>query len=90
MLVMVNDAWTEPIEHLVTRWAAEVSENPLPEYPRPQFVRDEWQNLNGHWEFQISDKDSQRPTKFSDEILVPFPIESDLGGLVRDNIIQFE
>ena len=26
---------------------------PRPEYPRPQFVRDSWVNLNGAWEFAI-------------------------------------
>ena len=24
---------------------------PRPEYPRPQFVRDTWMNLNGQWDF---------------------------------------
>ena len=24
---------------------------PRPEYPRPQFVRQEWMNLNGPWAF---------------------------------------
>jgi hypothetical protein len=37
---------------LLTRWAKEVSpSNPLPEYPRPQLVREDWLNLNGLWEF---------------------------------------
>ena len=25
------------------------------EYPRPQFVRDEWLNLNGEWDFEFDD-----------------------------------
>lgn len=28
---------------------------PLPEYPRPQLVRDGWQNLNGLYDYKISD-----------------------------------
>ena len=24
---------------------------PRPEYPRPQFVRERWMNLNGEWDF---------------------------------------
>ena len=24
---------------------------PRSEYPRPDFVREKWQNLNGEWEF---------------------------------------
>jgi hypothetical protein len=39
---------------LMTRWAKEVSAtNALPEYPRPQLVRAEWQNLNGLWDYGI-------------------------------------
>lgn len=26
---------------------------PRPEYPRPQFVRESWINLNGVWDFEI-------------------------------------
>ena len=26
---------------------------PRAEYPRPQFVRSEWMNLNGQWQFEI-------------------------------------
>ena len=26
---------------------------PRPEYPRPQFVRENWMNLNGTWAFEI-------------------------------------
>ena len=34
----------------MTRWAKEVSPDKVhPEYPRPQLVRRNWQNLNGEW-----------------------------------------
>lgn len=33
-------------------------EIPRPEYPRPQFVRREWLNLNGEWEFAFDDRDA--------------------------------
>ena len=37
---------------LLTKWAKEVvPAKPLPEYPRPQLVREDWLNLNGLWEF---------------------------------------
>lgn len=40
---------------LLTRWAKEVSSaKALPEYPRPQMVRDSWQNLNGVWDYAIT------------------------------------
>ena len=38
---------------LVSRWAEGLLlAEPLPEYPRPQMVRDEWLSLNGEWDFQ--------------------------------------
>jgi beta-galactosidase/beta-glucuronidase len=64
---------------------------PRPEYPRPQFVRDEWLNLNGIWEFEVVAKhtlpavDEERKylsiKKFSKTILVPFCPESELSGI---------
>lgn len=27
----------------------------IPDYPRPQFVRESWQNLNGTWNFAFDD-----------------------------------
>ena len=42
----------------MTRWAKDVSpEKAHPEYPRPQMVRDEWQNLNGLWDYAIRPRD---------------------------------
>lgn len=70
--------------YMLTRWAASVSPtNVHPEYPRPQFVREQWQNLNGLWDYAIS-KDGQRvPQAFDGKILVPFPVESYLSGVGR-------
>jgi len=31
---------------------------PRPEYPRPQFVRDDWMNLNGEWDYAFDRGDS--------------------------------
>jgi beta-galactosidase/beta-glucuronidase len=70
-----------PIE---TRWAKQVSrKNPLPEYPRPQLVRADWMNLNGPWEYAISPATSPEPQQWSGQILVPFPIESALSGVMK-------
>lgn len=66
----------------MTRWAADVDpNNVLPEYPRPQMVRDEWLNLNGLWDYALNRRINEQPTEFDGEILVPFPIESALSGV---------
>ena len=69
-----------------TKWAAQVdANNPLPEYPRPQMVRSQWQNLNGVWEFQPGNAGDATPvgTKLNREICVPFPVESALSGVME-------
>ncbi|SFO26029.1 Glycosyl hydrolases family 2, TIM barrel domain [Chitinophaga sp. YR627] len=67
-----------------TQWATAVSpDNVLPEYPRPQMVRSQWQNLNGLWEYAITHWDAGMPDKFDGEILVPFAIESALSGVQK-------
>ena len=48
---------------------------PRPEYPRPQFVRDTWQNLNGAWAFSFD-----APT-FDRTITVPFAFQAKLSGI---------
>jgi hypothetical protein len=70
---------------LLTRWAKEVGpDNALPEYPRPQMRRKEWMNLNGLWDYAITGKsDENIPAKFAGGILVPFPIESALSGVMQ-------
>jgi len=69
---------------LLTRWAKDVSaENALPEYPRPQMVRTEWLNLNGLWDYAIKPKDQPQPAEFDGQILVPYPVESALSGVMK-------
>jgi len=68
----------------MTQWAKGVSpDNVHPEYPRPQMVREDWLNLNGLWEYTIRHKDESQPNNFDGEILVPFPVESALSGLMK-------
>ncbi|MDQ3651679.1 MAG: glycoside hydrolase family 2 [Acidobacteriota bacterium] len=60
---------------------------PRPEYPRPQFVRGEWMNLNGEWEFAFDDANEGREKNWHDgralpaRINVPFPYQSELSGI---------
>src|SRR4051812_10432349 len=77
-------AWQPAAGPLTTRWTKDVSpRNVLPEYPRPQLVRKEWLNLNGLWDFAITNKDSAKPDAFTSQILVPFPPEASLSGIMK-------
>ncbi|MEG0910922.1 MAG: glycoside hydrolase family 2 TIM barrel-domain containing protein [Ruthenibacterium sp.] len=55
---------------------------PLQEYPRPQLQRAAWQNLNGAWEYAITNSDAL-PHVWQGEITVPFAIESALSGVQK-------
>ncbi|MBD8079575.1 glycoside hydrolase family 2 [Cellulosimicrobium arenosum] len=69
-----------------TPWADDFDpENPLPEYPRPQLTRDQWQNLNGVWQFEPASEDAEAPhgRDLDEEIVVPYAVESALSGIER-------
>jgi len=73
---------------LRTRWAKDVTPDAVhPEYPRPQLVRAKWQNLNGLWNCTIrpreTNKNESTDSTWNGEILVPFPVESELSGVRR-------
>ena len=64
----------------------------IKDYPRPQFVRKQWQNLNGEWNFIFDDND-EGETKgyFKDfpknrKINVPFTYETKLSGIEEESI----
>jgi len=66
------------------------TEIPRPEYPRPDFERDQWLNLNGTWEFQFDDNDQgekegwyKQSKSFDKNITVPFCYQSELS-MVHD------
>ena len=75
----------KPVEgQMMSRWAGDVSaDNPWPEYPRPQMVRDDWRNLNGLWDYAVVSSFSPKPRKWDGKILVPFAIESALSGVKK-------
>jgi beta-galactosidase/beta-glucuronidase len=69
---------------------------PRPEYPRPQFRRDTWINLNGEWHFAFDDLDAGLAERwhnvtsedlgsggasFDRSIVVPFCYQSKLSGI---------
>jgi hypothetical protein len=82
-LAFAAQQWHPAQGPLKTRWAGQVSPaDVLPEYPRPQMVRNEWINLNGLWDIIVTNKDAQ-PGPFRSQILVPFPVESALSGVMR-------
>ncbi len=71
-----------------------MSNIPRPEYPRPQFVRAPWVNLNGVWtcSFDFGRSGMQRGLAasrgFEQEILVPFCPESALSGVNYKDFIE--
>ena len=67
-----------------TRWASEVTpQNVHQEYPRPQMVREAWTNLNGLWDYAITDSAAVSMPQADGQILVPFCVESSLSGVGR-------
>ena len=75
-----SEDWQPADNPLMTRWADDIDpEEPLPEYPRPKMKRENWTNLNGQWDFQISDKSGKG--EYDEQILVPYPVESALSGV---------
>ena len=80
---------------ITTKWGEKIDKNnPLPEYPRPQFERDSFINLNGVWSYLISKKKTEIPTAFEGEIVVPFSPECQLSGVERvvmpDDFLYYE
>jgi len=88
-LVVINllcfaQNWQPAGDKLKTQWAEKVDPaNPLPEYPRPMMVREQWKNLNGLWDYAILLKGSAMPATFDGKILVPFAVESSLSGVQK-------
>ncbi len=90
-----QQSWHVIKDHITTPWAEKVNPKaPLPEYPRPQLVRGNWQNLNGLWNYAIIPKNQNEPAKYSGQILVPFAVESALSGVGKtvgkDSIIWYK
>ena len=67
---------------------------PRPEYPRPQFERDAWMNLNGTWTYAFDfgesglQRDFNESKGFDNNITVPFCPESPLSGVEYKDFIN--
>jgi hypothetical protein len=82
--------WKPAEGRMMTRWGREyTAENAVERvqalgYPRPQLQREDWQNLNGLWEYAIRPKDDGKPDSWDGQILVPFAAESALSGVMKN------
>src|SRR5690349_5975401 len=90
-------AWKIVGGRITTVWADSVNpSNTLPDYPRPQMQRNDWQNLNGLWQYAILPKTKGEaiPSSFQGNILVPFAVESALSGVGKtvgkDSVLWYE
>jgi len=69
-------------------------QTPRAEYPRPQFERAEWRNLNGTWTYAFdfgrtgTERGMQSSTGFDATITVPFCPESKLSGVGYTDFIS--
>ncbi len=68
---------------------------PRNEYPRPQFERESWLNLNGEWQFEIDQSRSgiareiyTENFELNSKITVPFCPESKLSGIEHTDFIM--
>ncbi|MBW0489174.1 hypothetical protein O181_028889 [Austropuccinia psidii MF-1] len=80
---------------LTTNWTSQVGSSPWQEYPRPLLRRDKWLNLNGVWQFKAANNSDQLRNPpfggcdFDREILVPFPMESGLSGIMENHMYSW-
>jgi len=84
LIVQTFAQWKPAGDKIKTPWAEKIDvKNVLPEYPRPILERTEWQNLNGLWDYSILKTGGAEPSSFQGQILVPFPVESSLSGVMK-------
>lgn len=80
---LLDTPWTQQVLDELAAGQA-----PRCEYPRPQMVREQWQCLNGVWEYSNLPVMPPDPA-LTERILVPFPVESGLSGIMRDHETSF-
>jgi beta-galactosidase/beta-glucuronidase len=78
-------SWKAVEGKIISQWAKTVNpENAWQEYPRPQFERAQWKNLNGLWDYAILKTNEIQPKRYQGKILVPFSFESPLSGVGKN------
>ena len=71
------------MKQLYTRWGKNLDrDHVLEEYPRPLLMREDYQILNGWWDYAFT-IDYKRPQQYEGRILVPFSPETALSGVGR-------
>lgn len=68
------------LQQLYTVQGQQLSQTPWQVYPRPQMRRESYVNLNGHWDFTVSQQETL-PESYDKTICVPFCPESLLSGI---------
>ena len=82
---LYRDGWKPAGDRIKTKWGKNLDYKKVwQEYPRPQLQREDWMNLNGLWNYAIRDQSVLNETKFDGQILVPFPLESSLSGVMKN------
>lgn len=71
------------MKQLYTRWGKNLDrDHVLEEYPRPLLMREDYQILNGWWDYAFT-IDNKQPQQYEGRILVPFSPETALSGVGR-------
>ncbi|MEP6683108.1 MAG: sugar-binding domain-containing protein [Parafilimonas sp.] len=97
LLQAQTNSWKTVGGRITSPWADSVNPSSvLPDYPRPQLQRNDWQNLNGLWQYAILPQAQAEamPSTFQGNILVPFCVESALSGVGKtvgkDSVLWYE
>ena len=76
--------WKPAGDKIKTQWANKINTSAvLPEYPRPIMERNEWKNLNGLWEYAITDLGGNVPAHFDGNYGIPVHLKCLLLGKIK-------
>ncbi|ASV29010.1 glycoside hydrolase family 2 protein [Maribacter cobaltidurans] len=82
---ILQGQWKPAGDKIKTNWAQQIDpDNVLNDYPRPILERENWKNLNGLWDYSITQRGEETPNTYQGKILVPFAVESSLSGVMKE------